>query len=51
MDEAVLKLKSFEAMVNVANGQSTKIIIPSDMQNMAGLVTTASELFKDKESK
>jgi len=32
MDEAVLKLKSFEAMVNVANGQSTKIIIPSDMQ-------------------
>ncbi len=51
MDEAVLKLKSYEAMVNVANGQSTKIIIPSDMQNMAGLVTTAAELFKDKESK
>jgi len=51
MDEAVLKLKSYEAMVNVANGQSTKIIIPSDMQNMAGLVTTAAELFKDKENK
>jgi len=51
MDEAVLKLKSYEAMVNVANGQSTKIIIPSDMQNMAGLVTTAAELFKDKEGK
>ena len=47
MDEAVLKLKSYEAMVNVANGQSTKIIIPSDMQNMAGLVSTAAELFKD----
>ena len=51
MDDAVLKLKSYEAMVNVANGQATKIIIPSDMQNMAGLVTTAAELFKDKESK
>ena len=47
MDEAVLKLKSYEAMVNVANGQSTKIIIPSDMQNMAGLLSTAAELFKD----
>lgn len=48
MDEAVLKLKSYEALINVANGQSTKIIIPSDLQNMAGIVTTASELFKDK---
>jgi len=47
MDDAVLKLKSYEAMVNVANGQSTKIIIPSEMQNMAGLVSTAAELFKD----
>ena len=48
MDEAVLKLKSYEALVNVANGEATKIIIPSDLQNMAGIVTTASELFKDK---
>ena len=32
MDEAVLKLKSYEALVNVANGQSTKIIVPSDLQ-------------------
>ncbi len=48
MDEAVLKLKSYEALINVANGQSTKIIIPSDLQNMAGMVTTAAELFKDK---
>ena len=48
MDDAVLKLKSYEAMVNVANGQSTKIIIPSDMQNMAGLVSTAAEILKDK---
>ena len=46
MDEAVLKLKSYEALVNVANGQSTKIIIPSDLQNMAGVVSAASELLK-----
>ena len=48
MDDAVLKLKSYEAMVNVANGNSTKIIIPSDMQNMAGVVATASELLKSE---
>lgn len=38
-DDVVLKLKSYEAMIEVANGQSTKIIIPSDLQN---LVTTGS---------
>lgn len=48
MDDAVLKLKSYEAMVNVANGQSTKIIIPSEMQSMAGLVATASEILDTK---
>lgn len=48
MDEAVLKLKSYEAMVNVANGQATKIIIPSEMQNMAGIVATAKELFENE---
>ena len=48
MDDAVLKLKSYEAMVNVANGQATKIIIPSEMQNMGGLVSTAAEILKDK---
>ena len=36
-DEAVLKLRSYEAMVKVANGTATKIIVPSDLQN---LVTT-----------
>ena len=39
MDEAVLKLKSYEAMVDVANGTATKIIVPSDLQ---GLVTAGS---------
>lgn len=39
MDDAVLKFKSYEAMVNVANGNATKIIVPSDLQ---GLVTAGS---------
>lgn len=45
-DKSVLALKQFETLEKVAEGQATKIIIPSDMQNMAGLVTTASELLK-----
>ena len=40
-DEAVLKLRSYEAMVKVANGTATKIIVPSDLQS---LVTTGSIL-------
>ena len=45
-DKSVLALKQFETLEKVAEGQATKIIIASDMQNMAGLVTTASELLK-----
>ncbi|MBR2067162.1 MAG: SPFH/Band 7/PHB domain protein [Solobacterium sp.] len=36
-DEAVLKLKSLEAFEAAANGQATKIIIPSEIQGIAGL--------------
>lgn len=45
-DQAVLTLKSFEALKNVADGQSTKIIIPSDLQNIASISTTISEMMK-----
>ena len=45
-DDAVLKLKSYEAMVGVANGQSTKIIVPSDLQ---GLVTAGTVLAESLE--
>lgn len=45
-DKSVLALKSFDAMVKVANGQATKIIIPSDMQNLAGMVASLSEVVK-----
>lgn len=46
MDETVLKLRSLEAFEAASNGQATKIIIPSDIQNMAGLVTAISEVGK-----
>ena len=46
-DKAVLALKSYEALTNVANGQATKIIIPSDLQNVAALATTVGEMFKE----
>ena len=42
----VLTIKSLEAMEKVADGKATKIIIPSNLQGLAGLTTTASELFK-----
>ncbi len=48
MDEAVLKLKSLEALAKVADGKATKIIIPSDVQNLAGLATTLKEVVSDK---
>lgn len=45
-DEAVLRIKSFETFAKVADGQSTKIIIPSDMQGMVGLASAIKEVVK-----
>ena len=45
-DAAVIKMRSLEALEKAANGQSTKIIIPSDIQNLAGVVTSVKELLK-----
>ncbi len=45
--EEVLKLKSYEAMRDVANGQATKIIVPSEMQNLATTVTAIKEIAKN----
>lgn len=44
IDEKVLKLRSLEAFEVAADGQATKIIIPSDLQNMAGVVTALTEI-------
>ena len=46
----VLTLRSFEALVKVADGKATKLIIPSDIQSMAGLASALGEVVKtDKE--
>lgn len=47
-DEAVLKIKSLEALQKVADGQATKLIIPSDIQNLVGLAASLKEALKDK---
>lgn len=46
-DAAVLQIKSMEAFVAAANGQATKIIIPSEIQNMSGLVKSIAEIAKE----
>ncbi len=42
----VLTLKSYEAVKDMANGQATKIVVPSDLQNVATLATAVSEIIK-----
>ncbi len=45
--QGVIAIKSLEAFEKVADGKATKIIIPSEIQSLAGLVTSASELMKE----
>ena len=45
-DEAVLKIKSLEAFEKAADGQATKIIIPSEIQGLAGLASSVKEVWK-----
>ena len=45
-DEAFLRLEAYKAMVQVANGQSTTLIVPSDMQGITGLTATIAETMK-----
>ena len=47
VDESVLRLKGMEAFAKAADGQATKIIIPSDIQKMAGVVTSVAEIAKE----
>ena len=51
MDESVLKFKSYEAMVNVANGNATKIIVPSDLQGLVTAGTILKETITKEEKK
>ena len=45
-DESVIRLRSLDTLATVAEGESTKILIPSDIQNMAGLLTSLKESVK-----
>lgn len=49
-DEAVLRIKSLEAFAKAADGRATKIIIPSEIQSMAGLVKSVTEIAGKDES-
>ena len=46
-DQAVLTIKSLEAFEKAADGKATKIIIPSELQSLAGLVKSAKEVIKE----
>ena len=50
-DNAVLTLRSLEAFEKAANGKATKIIIPSEIQSIAGLVKSITEVAADDENK
>ena len=49
-DNSVLTLKSFEALSNLAEGQATKIIVPSDLQNVATIGTTIKEMMSNNKN-
>ena len=48
---AYLTLKGFEALENLARGQATKIIVPSEIQNVTGLLTSLKEAVVDEKPK
>ena len=47
-DDSVIQLKSLEAFAKAADGKATKIIIPSEIQSLAGLVRSVTETAKDQ---
>ncbi len=49
--QQILSLKGLEAFGKAADGKATKIIIPSEIQSLAGLATSLTELVKDEENK
>jgi hypothetical protein len=49
--QEVLTIKSLEALQVAADGQATKLIIPSEIQGLAGLASSLTEIVKDKAPK
>lgn len=47
LDDQTLRLKSYEALIDIAKGEASKIIIPSDLQGLASVGTTIKEVMKD----
>ena len=50
-DQAVIALKSLDAVAKMADGQATKIIVPSNLQDVTAIATTVKEMFTDKTNK
>lgn len=50
-DQSLIALRSLEALEKVADGRATKIIVPSEIQNLAGLVTSIKEVASDPEAR
>ena len=50
-NDQVIKLKALEAMQKVADGKATKIIIPSEIQGLAGLAASAKTIFDTEDPK
>ena len=50
-DQAVIALKSLDAVAKMADGQATKIIVPSNLQDVTAIATTVKEMFVDKPNK
>jgi regulator of protease activity HflC (stomatin/prohibitin superfamily) len=48
-DQSVIALKSLEALVQMAQGKATKIVVPSDLQGLAGLALSLKEIMTDKQ--
>ncbi len=49
VDEAVINLRGLEALETMADGRATKLIVPSNLQNLASMVMSAKEVWQDPE--
>ena len=49
--EGVIKIKALEAFAKAADGKATKIIIPSELQSLAGMAASAKSVFDSEEPK
>ena len=50
-DDAVIKIKAFEALAKLAEGQATKIVVPSNIADLTGTLTALSEVVSSKDKK